>query len=99
MRVEVFPSPYGFSIPTRFDLNWGRLIKLKAFSIAFFLASQFTILAAWILPFCRSPILIVATLRAGASKIPLELLPTTASTNCNTDKYKCDPIEVKAIQF
>ena len=60
----------------------------------FFIGSQSITLSALILPFCLSPIFIVAILKLGASANPLELLPTTASTNCKALNYLNCPIEV-----
>ena len=60
---------------------------------------EFSTLLAFILPFCLSPIFIVPILNVGASASPLELLPTTASINCNALRYLNCPNEVKAIDF
>tara|TARA_B100000315_G_C14415558_1_gene513062 strand:+ start:490 stop:735 length:246 start_codon:yes stop_codon:yes gene_type:complete len=75
------------------------LIFFKALIILFESVPQLIILLDFTLPFCLSPISIVATLKLGASKIPLDELPTTPLTYCNKDKYSNLPKVVNAKDF
>ena len=57
------------------------------------------ILGVFTLPFCLGPIFTVGIFKYGASKIPLEEFPMTASEYFNRDKYLVCPSEVKKYAF
>ena len=85
------PFPYGLSIVFIESLNEELKPLEMASSIAFLFGLQSIILSHLILPFCRSPILIVGTLKDGASKIPLDEFPITRCAYFIALKYLTIP--------